>query len=121
MDKEAASIDFARVGWLFSRVMILDPDPYNVIVGFTIHHMSRLHGREEPAVAIKHKLEGMRLINARLGDPGQAISDGNIGAVANFTSHEVSHPHHRNVNSSLYAFPSYSPEPPKILLSIWGD
>ncbi|PQE18087.1 tachykinin family protein [Rutstroemia sp. NJR-2017a BVV2] len=89
MDKEAASVDFARVGWLFSRVMILDPDPYNVVVGFTIHHMSRLHGREEPAVAIKHKIEGMRLINARLGDPEEAISDGNIGAVANFTSHEL--------------------------------
>ncbi|KAM3083841.1 hypothetical protein ACMFMG_002049 [Clarireedia jacksonii] len=89
MDKEAASIDFARVGWLFSRVILLDPDPYNVIMGFTIHHITRLHGKEEPAVAIQHKIEGMRLINSRLGDPEQAVSDGNIGAVANFTSHEL--------------------------------
>ncbi|PQE15747.1 peroxisomal catalase protein [Rutstroemia sp. NJR-2017a BBW] len=89
MDKEAASVDFARVGWLFSRVMILDPDPYNVVVGFTIQHMSRLHGKEEPAVAIKLKMDGMHLINARLCDPEQATSDENIGAVANFTSHEL--------------------------------
>ncbi|KAA8567798.1 hypothetical protein EYC84_008255 [Monilinia fructicola] len=89
MDREAASTDFRRVGWLFSKVVWLDPTPGHVFMGFTIHHIARLHGQKEPPIAIKHKMEGMRAINERLDDPAEALSDGNIGAVANFTSHEL--------------------------------
>lgn len=93
MDKEAASTDFVRVGWLFSRVAWLDPEPTHAIIGFTTHHMARLHGQKEPPIAIRHKTELLRLINQRLNDPAQALSDGNIGSVASFTSHEVGSPH----------------------------
>ncbi|KAJ8069035.1 hypothetical protein OCU04_002709 [Sclerotinia nivalis] len=81
--------DFGRVGWLFSRVSWLDPEPAHIVMGFNIQHMARLHGQQEPPIAIKHKTEGMRVINKRLNDPAQALSDGSIGAVANFTSHEL--------------------------------
>ncbi|KAI9649300.1 hypothetical protein NHQ30_001872 [Ciborinia camelliae] len=89
MDKEAAGTDFVRVGWLFSRVVWLDPEPIHVFMGFITHHMARLYGQKEPPIAIKNKTEGMRVINRRLNDPTQALSDGNIGAVASFTGHEV--------------------------------
>ncbi|KAF7865301.1 hypothetical protein EAF04_006278 [Stromatinia cepivora] len=89
MDKETTGTEFGRVGWLFSRVSCLDPEPVHVIMGFSIQHMARLHGQQEPPIAIKHKTEGMRVINKRLSDPAQALSDGSIGAVANFTSHEL--------------------------------
>ncbi|KAB8296003.1 hypothetical protein EYC80_008817 [Monilinia laxa] len=89
MDREAASTDFGRLGWLFSKVIWLDPTPGHVFMGFTIHHMARLHGQKEPPIAIKHKIEGMRVINERFDDPAEALSDGNIGAVASFTIHEL--------------------------------
>ncbi|RAL68482.1 hypothetical protein DID88_007210 [Monilinia fructigena] len=90
-----------------SRTGIADVDPFSrlnvgegpevqkllhhchVFMGFTIHHMARLHGQKEPPIAIKHKMEGMRVINERFDDPAEALSDGNIGAVASFTSHEL--------------------------------
>ncbi|EDO00848.1 predicted protein [Sclerotinia sclerotiorum 1980 UF-70] len=89
MDKETTGTDFGRVGWLYSRVSWLDPEPAHIVMGFNIQHMARLHGQQEPPIAIKHKTEGMRIINKRLNDPAQALSDGSIGAVANFTSHEL--------------------------------
>ncbi|QSZ37211.1 hypothetical protein DSL72_009305 [Monilinia vaccinii-corymbosi] len=91
MDKEAASTDFARVGWLFSKVAWLDPEPVHVFTGFNIYHIARLHGQQEPPISTKRKVEGMRVINKRLNDPAEALPGGNIGAVANFTSHEVGH------------------------------
>lgn len=89
MDEEAAGTNFSRVGWLFSKVAWLDPEPNHIMLGYGIHHMARLRGQKEPSIAIKYKTEGMRVINKRLNDPTQALSDGNIGAVASLTSHEV--------------------------------
>ncbi|CAD6444120.1 ea3d2b18-cb24-4b93-b1b5-6dacfd42c220 [Sclerotinia trifoliorum] len=89
MDQETTGTDFGRVGWLYSRVSWLDPEPAHIVMGFNIQHMARLHGQKEPPIAIKHKTEAMRVINKRLNDPAQALSDGSIGAVANFTGHEL--------------------------------
>ncbi|ESZ96573.1 hypothetical protein SBOR_3075 [Sclerotinia borealis F-4128] len=50
---------FFRVGWLFSRVAWLDPEPNHTIMGFTTHHIqARLHGQKEPPSAITYKMEG---------------------------------------------------------------
>lgn len=89
MDTEAAKTNFHRVGYLYSKVAPLDPTPQDVVLGFTIENYARCRGEPEPAVAIVHKANAMRLISKRLEDPHRALSDESIGAVACLTSHEV--------------------------------
>ena len=89
MDRRAAGIDFKRLGWLYSGLSVHDPDPTHVILSFTLSSSSRNRGTKEPAAAIEHKAKALQLVNKRLEDPIEAMSDGTIGAVLNIAGHEV--------------------------------
>lgn len=51
--------------------------------------MAQIHGHEEPVIAVKYKIEGMRVITERFDYPTQTLSKGSSAAVASITSHEV--------------------------------
>lgn len=43
----------------------------------------------DPVESIQHRIEGIRILNDRLGDPIKGLSDGSIAAVANIAIYEV--------------------------------
>jgi hypothetical protein len=43
----------------------------------------------DPAESMQHRTEAIRIVNERLRDPSQALSDSNIAAVANMAVYEV--------------------------------
>ena len=43
----------------------------------------------DPAESMQHRTEAIRIVNERLQDPLQALSDGTIAAVANMAVYEV--------------------------------
>jgi hypothetical protein len=89
MDTEVASSDFKRMGWLYSKIAPLDPDPFNIVYGFAVHVVAHSRGQEEPALAIHHKALALQKVNKRLQDPKKATTDANIGAVACLAAHEL--------------------------------
>ena len=44
----------------------------------------------DPVESMQHRTQAIRIVNERLRDPKQALSDGNIAAVANMAVYEVS-------------------------------
>jgi hypothetical protein len=60
---------------------------------FMSHYVAAYNLRSstgDPAESMQHRTEAIRIVNERLEDPQQALSDGNIAAVANLAIYEVS-------------------------------
>ena len=93
MDEVVTGTVFRRVGWLYANVAVHDPTPVHVILGFTAGHLANLRGRPEPAFATEHKSKAIQLINERINDPAEALSDGTIGAIVNVAGWEVNMMH----------------------------
>jgi hypothetical protein len=89
MDEMVAGTNFHRIGWLYSCVAVHDPTPVHVILGFTLAHIAHCHGEKEPPLAIEHKNKAIQLINARMTNPVEALSNNTIGAVVNIAGYEV--------------------------------
>ena len=89
MDEIVTGNVFRRMGWLYANVAVHDPTPVHVILGFTTGHLANLRGREEPAFATEHKAKAIKLINARIADPVEALSESTIGAIINVAGWEV--------------------------------
>ena len=89
MDEQIMGTNFHRLGWVYSRIVVHDPSPVHVILGYTLAHMARCHKREEPSLAFEHKQKALEIINARMNDPVLAMSNDAIGGVASFAALEV--------------------------------
>ena len=47
-------------------------------------------GGGDPLESLQHRLEAIRILNGRMGDPVQSLTDGTFGAVAILALYEVS-------------------------------
>lgn len=47
------------------------------------------YGAGDPAESLYHRMEAVRIVNERLADVSQGLSDGTIAAVANMAVYEV--------------------------------
>ena len=89
MDEIVAGTVFRRLGWLYASVAIHDPTPVNVIIGFTASHVANLGGKTEPPFATEHKAKAIALLNQRIEDPAEALSDRTLGAIVHIAAWEV--------------------------------
>ena len=89
MDEIVAGTVFRRLGWLYANVAIHDPTPVHIIIGFAASHVANLSGKSEPAFATEHKSKAIKLLNQRIEDPAEALSDRTLGAIVHIAAWEV--------------------------------
>ena len=89
MDEIVARNVFYRMGWLFASVAVHDPAPSHAILGYAMAHIANLHGKAEPIDAADHKVKAIQLVNQRILDPSEALSDRTIGSIIHIAGWEV--------------------------------
>ena len=63
----------------------------HAVIMLSAYHWVRLGGNSDTVASalFHHKVEAIRIINERLGDPAKATLDGTVGAIAVMTIAEV--------------------------------
>ena len=56
----------------------------------TIKHQILVHGIGDDRKAIMHQQMALRSVNERLSDPVLGVSDGIVGTIVSFLTHDVS-------------------------------
>ena len=81
MNKIATDTVFDHLDPIGSAVAVHDVPHTPIILGFTVEYIAGLRGINEPTAAIEHRERAFNLIQDRIINPEEALSDDNIGAV----------------------------------------
>jgi hypothetical protein len=81
---------------------LTDPALFNSILFVGAQFKATIYGQKERPSAVNHLKETIRILNERLQDPLQEISDSTISAVASIALIEVSAPHFCSKDTPTY-------------------
>ena len=70
-------------------MVLRDPASFLQQMGTTVTHLELVHGTSYQRKALNYKQRALRLVNERLSDPVLGISDGVVGTVVSFLTHDV--------------------------------
>ncbi|OCK86431.1 hypothetical protein K432DRAFT_438525 [Lepidopterella palustris CBS 459.81] len=76
-----------KIEWL--SMATEDEAYFHALISHFTSHFSLMHQRGDPLEALMHRIEAVKLVNARLGDPGMEASDGTISTVACIANYEA--------------------------------
>ncbi|OCL05404.1 hypothetical protein AOQ84DRAFT_379623 [Glonium stellatum] len=76
-----------KLAWL--SMATKDEAYFHALISQFTAHFSLIHQRGDPMEALTHRMEAVKLVNARLGDPDLEASDGTVSAVACMANYEA--------------------------------